>query len=78
MEASALLPSGPVSVSASAGRPDATFTIAGLAPVHVISPDFPLKLTGFFPGKHLIHFLVLKMKDFRNFVLDNLTLNKFT
>ena len=24
-----------------------------------------------FPGKHLIHFLVLKMKDFLNFVLDN-------
>ena len=39
--------------------------------MHVISPDFPLKLTEFFPGKHLIHFLVLKMKDFRNFVLDN-------
>ena len=37
----------------------------------VISPDFSLKLTGFFPGKHLIHFLVLKMKDFRNFILDN-------
>ena len=37
----------------------------------VISPDSPLELTGFFPGKHLIHFLVLKMKDFRNFVLDN-------
>ena len=36
----------------------------------VISPDFPLELTGFFSGKHLIHFLVLKMKDFRNFVLD--------
>ena len=30
----------------------------------VISPDFSLELTGFFPGKHLIHFLVLKMKDF--------------
>ena len=47
----------------------------------VISPDFPLELTGFFLGKHLIQFLVLKMKDFRNFVLDNfsiLTLNKFT
>ena len=28
-------------------------------------------LTGFFQGKHLIHFLVLKMKDFRNFVLHN-------
>ena len=38
--------------------------------LQVISPDFPLELTGFFPGKHLIHFLVLKMKDFRNFVLD--------
>ena len=22
----------------------------------VILPDFPLNLTGFFPGKHLIHF----------------------
>ena len=46
----------------------------------VISPDFSLELTGFFPSKHFIHFLVLKMKDFRNFVLDNciLTLNKFT
>ena len=32
---------------------------------------FSRELTGFFPGKHLIHFLVLKMKDFRNFVLDN-------
>ena len=39
--------------------------------LHVISPDFPLELTGFFPGMHLIHFLVLKMKNFRNFVLDN-------
>ena len=37
----------------------------------VISPVFPLELTGFFPGKHSIHFLVLKMKDFRNFVLHN-------
>ena len=26
-------------------------------PYRVISPDFPLKLTEFFPGKHLIHFL---------------------
>ena len=40
-----------------------------------MSPDFPFKLTGFFPGKHLIHFLVLKMKDFRNFVLDNCILD---
>ena len=37
----------------------------------VISPDFSLVSTGFFLGKHLIHFLVLKMKDFRNFVLHN-------
>ena len=41
----------------------------------MISPDFPLELTGYFPGKHFIHFLVLKMKDFRNFVLDNCILN---
>ena len=41
----------------------------------VISPDFSLELTGFFPGKHLIQFLVLKMKDFRNFVLDNCILD---
>ena len=39
------------------------------------SPDFCLKLTGFFQGKHLIQFLVLKMKDFRNFVLDNCILD---
>ena len=32
-------------------------------------------MTWFFPGKHLIHFLVLKMKDFWNFVLDNCILN---
>ena len=30
----------------------------------VIFPDFPLESTGFFPWKHLIYFLVLKMKDF--------------
>ena len=36
-----------------------------------MSPDFSLELTGFFPGKHLIHFLVLKMKDFWNIYLDN-------
>ena len=41
----------------------------------MISPGFSLELTGFFPGKHLIHFLVLKMKDFRNFVLDNCILD---
>ena len=39
---------------------------------HVISPDFPLELTGFSQGKpeHLIHF-----SDFRNFVLDNCILD---
>ena len=37
----------------------------------MISPDFPLELTTFFPGKNLIHFLVLKMKNFWNLVLDN-------
>ena len=42
----------------------------------MISPYFPLELTGFFPpGKHLIHVLVLKMKDFRIFVLDNCILD---
>ena len=41
----------------------------------VISPDFSLELTGFFPGKHLIYFLVLKMKDFWNFVLDDCILD---
>ena len=33
-----------------------------------MSPDFPLELTGFFQGKHLTHFLVLKMKDFRSII----------
>ena len=37
----------------------------------VISPDFPLESTGFFPGKHFIHFLVLKMKDILKFVLHD-------
>ena len=41
----------------------------------MISPDFPLQLTGFFLGEHLIHFSVLKMKDFWNFVLDNYILD---
>ena len=41
----------------------------------VISPDFSLELTGYFSGKHLIHSLVLKMKDFRNFVLDKCILD---
>ena len=37
----------------------------------MIYPDFHLELTGFSPGNHLIHCWVLKMKDFRNFVLHN-------
>ena len=41
----------------------------------VISSDFPLEMTGFFPGMHLIHFLLLKMRDFRNFVLQNCILD---
>ena len=45
----------------------------------VMSPDFSLESTGFFLGKHLIHFLVLKLKDFWNFVPHKcMTLNKFT
>ena len=43
--------------------------------LQVIYPDFPLELTGIFLEKHLIHFLVLKMKDFWNFVLDNCILD---
>ena len=37
------------------------------------SPDFLLELTGFFPRKHLIHFLVHTAQDegFLNFVLHN-------
>ena len=31
-------------------------------------------MTGFFPWKHLIHFLLLKMKDFRNFVVHSCNL----
>ena len=41
----------------------------------VIYPDFPLDLTGFFPGKHLTQFLANKMHDFRNFILHNCDLN---
>ena len=37
----------------------------------MIYPEFPLELTGFFSGKHLIQSLVLKRKDFRNFVLHD-------
>ena len=37
----------------------------------MIYTDFPLDLTGFSPGKHLIQYLVLKMHDVRNFVLHN-------
>ena len=38
---------------------------------HVIYPEFFLDLTGFFPVKHLIQFLVIRMQDFRNIVLHN-------
>ena len=41
----------------------------------VIYPDFPLDLTGLFPGKHLIQFLANKMHDFRNFPLPKCILN---
>ena len=48
----------------------------------VIYPDFPLDLTRFFPGKHLIQILANKMHEFRKFDLHNciliLTPNKFT
>ena len=40
----------------------------------MISPDFRLSLTGFFSLKLLIHFLVLKIKNFRNSVLRNCVL----
>ena len=36
-----------------------------------VYPDFPLDLTRFFQGKHLIQFLADKMHHFRNFVLRN-------
>ena len=60
-----------LTVRASKGTTSNQHPTADLPPVEVISPDFPLELTGFFQGKHLIQFLVLKMKDFRNFFLDN-------
>ena len=41
----------------------------------MISPNFSLKLTVCFRGKHLNYFLVLKMKDFWNFVLHNCILD---
>ena len=41
----------------------------------MIYPDFPLDLTGLFPGKHLIQFLANKMHDFRNFPLPKCILN---
>ena len=48
----------------------------------MIYPDFPLDLTGFFSGKHLVLFLANKMQDFRNFVpslhSQFFTLDKFT
>ena len=36
----------------------------------VISPYFSLEVTGFFTGKQSIYWCS-KMKDFRNFVIDN-------
>ena len=33
----------------------------------VISPDFPLELTGFFLGKHLIHFFGAQDEGFSDF-----------
>ena len=39
-----------------------------------ISRFFP-RNDRFFPGKHLIHFLVLKVKEFWNIVLDNCILD---
>ena len=43
--------------------------------LEVIYPDFPLDLTGFFPGKLLIQNLAEQMQDFRNFVLHTCILN---
>ena len=43
--------------------------------LQVIYPDFPLNLTEFFPGKHLIHFWANKMLDVRNFVVPNCVFN---
>ena len=35
----------------------------------LICPEFPLDLTGFFPGKHLIQLILAnKMQDLRDFV----------
>ena len=68
---------GASAASAPDGRPAAAAVAAssfwcrtrfnGTRPV--IYPEFPLDLTGFFPGRHLIQFLPDKMQDFRNFVL---------
>ena len=45
-----------------------------MKPAPVISRDFPLELTGFF-REALNLFLVLEMKDFWNFVLDDCILD---
>ena len=37
------------------------------ARLNVISPDFSLELTGFFPGKHLIHFFGAQDEEFSEF-----------
>ena len=42
----------------------------------VIYPDFPLDLTGFFGGRHLIQFRANKMQDFRNFNLKRSNLKR--
>ena len=42
---------------------------------HEVAGQVSSDISRFFPGKHLIHFLVLKMKAFRNFVLDNCILD---
>ena len=34
---------------------------------HMMSPDFPLKLNGFFLGKHLVHFFGAQDEVFSEF-----------
>ena len=40
----------------------------------MIYPDFPLHLTRFFPGKHLLQFSADKIQNFRNFDLHTCVL----
>ena len=42
-------------------RPSSPVSRRAAVSSQVISPDFPLESTGFFSGKHLIHFLVLRI-----------------